>query len=900
MVQFRIGIDLGTTNCALSWVPVSSGVVQTSVLSIPQAETGHSSVSQPTLPSFLYLPPERMASWLVGRLARTRAAEVPGRVIHSAKSWLVHHAADRRAKFLPLGSGDILPQDQISPVDALSILLRTLASAWDMAHPEAPLASQDLAITVPASFDPAAQQLTLEAAREAGFPDSTILLEEPQAAFYAWLENDVAAAEAIGGSQRASHVLVVDLGGGTTDLSLFALEPRPDSLLPKLQRIAVSDHLLLGGDNLDLALAHFLEQKLAPGSQLPVSTFAQLLARSREIKEEALARDDGEHKQWPVAVSKPGSSLLAGTLRAEVSSDEISALLLEGFFPSVSAAEHPLRAALGLREMGLPYAKDPAVTRHLSDFLRDRPRVDFILFNGGLTKAPAIRRRILDNIARWQPGHVPQVLENCDPDLAVARGAARFLHLRATGDAARIESGASHAYYIRVGQSSALCVLPQGAAAEKDFIAGHSDLRALVGRPASFELLRNARRPDDAPGMLVESASEGFSELPPVETILTLPSNSAAPADPNVRVKIRTRLRATGLMRVELLCAEPGLRRDAPWPLEFSLRGRNGIQKNRSADTSDVVTRAGEQIASLLGPSPKARQKITANVVFTLGEKTLATSKSAWTGGIVRRLFDIWLESAPRRIQSAAHEETWLHLAGWLLRPGCGMTGDAERALALADILASPSHFSSGAVKIQRWICARRIAAGLDGPQSEVIWSAALSDWREGSFPSAEIALLAGALESLPIETRMHSARRLTSAIGVQPNNPAYWKALGRLLSRVLFHAGTNQILPPEIVEEIWETLRDTDPGESLRPEAATAWLRAARLTGLRSFDVPKTTRNQIDALLRRWEINEVRRRVLQETVAMVASDQTGLLGEAPPPGLSLESKGDFDHNAAT
>jgi hypothetical protein len=144
----------------------------------------------------------------------------------------------------------------------------------------------------------------------------------------------------------------------------------------------------------------------------------------------------------------------------------------------------------------------------------------------------------------------------------------------------------------------------------------------------------------------------------------------------------------------------------------------------------------------------------------------------------------------------------------------------------------------------------------------------------------------------------MHSARRLTSAIGVQPNNPAYWKALGRLLSRVLFHAGTNQILPPEIVEEIWETLRDTDPGESLRPEAATAWLRAARLTGLRSFDVPKTTRNQIDAVLRRWEINEVRRRVLQETVAMVASDQTGLLGEAPPPGLSLESKGDFDHNA--
>jgi molecular chaperone DnaK (HSP70) len=203
----------------------------------------------------------------------------------------VHHAADRRAKFLPLGSRDLSPSDLISPVDALSNILKTLASAWNEAHPDAPLASQDISITVPASFDPAAQQLTLEAAREAGFPSSCILLEEPQAAFYAWLENEDAALEALAAGNQKSHVMVVDIGGGTTDLSLFAVEPRPDSPLPKLQRIAVSDHVLLGGDNLDLSLAHFLEEKLTPGAQLPASTFAQLLARCREIKEEALGAE---------------------------------------------------------------------------------------------------------------------------------------------------------------------------------------------------------------------------------------------------------------------------------------------------------------------------------------------------------------------------------------------------------------------------------------------------------------------------------------------------------------------------------------------------------------------------------------------------------------------------------
>jgi molecular chaperone DnaK (HSP70) len=884
MTRYRIGIDLGTTNCALAFVPVESSEGCSSILPISQAETDHSSAAHTTLPSFLYLSPTG-GEWVTGRFARARAAEVPGRVIHSAKSWLVHHAADRRAKFLPLGGGEISPSGQLSPVEALSVLLQRLASAWNEAHPHALLEEQDLAITVPASFDPAAQQLTLEAARGAGFPDSTILLEEPQAAFYAWMERaDLPA------SGTKTHILVVDIGGGTTDLSLFSAEQKPDSSLPRLHRIAVSDHLLLGGDNLDLALAHFLEEKLVPGSQLPLTTFAQLLAHCRDIKENALSSEHPAEKTWPVAVAKPGASLLAGTLRTEVSSAEIERLLLEGFFPAVSAGERPLRAASGLREMGLPYAKDPAVTRHLADFLRDRPPIDFILFNGGLTKSPAIRRRILENITRWQPGHVPQVLENADPDLAVACGAARFLHLRATGDSSRIEAGASHSYYIGTGETSALCILPQDAPPEKEHAAAPPSLRALVGKPASFRILRNARRSSDQPGDVVNTADEGFTELPALETILTPPGGGEVPRDPNVAVSLRTTLRSTGLLRVELLCAEPGLRWNRPWPLEFSLRRTaSTADSKKSADRSDAVALAGKQLVALLDPSRKTRQKLTANTIFTAGEKALGARKSDWSGGIVRQLFDIWFEAADQRYASAEHEETWLHLGGWLLRPGCGMIGDPERVAPLAEILARAPKFPNGSVKIQRWICARRIAAGLDPSQSLAIWSHAAAEWKDGANPSAEIAMLAGALETLASNYREAVARRLVTVILAQPANPAYWKALGRLLSRVLFHAGTEQILSPELVEEIWQELCTIDPGESLRPEASTCWLRAARLTGLRPVDVAKSIRHHIDSVLKGWDISDVRRRVLHEVVPLAVAEQSALLGEAPPSGLSLD-----------
>ncbi|MEI6715394.1 MAG: Hsp70 family protein [Verrucomicrobiota bacterium] len=894
MASYRIGIDLGTTNCALASISVADAGGQTTVLGIPQQETAHSSFVSPTLPSFLFLSPDAGdKSWTTGRWARTRAGEVPGRTIASAKSWMVHHAVDRRGRFLPLGTAEIPPEDQLSPVAALALLLRKLAHAWNEAHPEAPLIKQELAITVPASFDPAAQQLTLEAAKEAGFPEETLLLEEPQAAFYAWLEKNPEGISALRSATGTSHILVIDIGGGTTDFSLFAVDSEKDHGLPRLHRIAVSEHLLLGGDNLDYALAHFLEQRMVPESQLPAGTFAQLLARCREIKEECLSNGGDLSKSWPVAVAKPGASLLSGSIRAEITTAEIHKLLLGGFFPRVNSGERPLKAVAGLREMGLPYAKEAAITRHLAGFLRGRGLVDYVLFNGGLTKSPAIREIFLEHITRWQDGAAPGVLENVDPDLAVACGAARYLFLKAAGDPSKIEAGASHSYYIDVGGGQLMCVLPMGTPAEVPQLATRKGLKALIGKPATFALLRHNRRPQDEAGVVVRRDDSEFTELPFVEAVLKPSQGAKLPKESHVRIKVRATLRATGLLKVELLCDEPALRWGTPWPLEFSLRGNVSPSSESAGDASSLAPETVEQtktvMAAFLNRSGKVNEKLTGNALFAACEKSMGSLKHEWSGGMVRALFDVWLKLKPNTFSSPDAEECWFQVAGYLLRPGCGMFGDSERVAAMAELLNVPSEKASGAVKIQRWICARRIASGLGQEESIAIWNMAAKEWREGRVPSAEIALLAGALEALPSELRSELARRLTKAILANPQNAALWKGLGRLLSRVLFHAGPEHVLSPELVVEIWDQLGACDIAESMRSEVANMWLRAARLTGLRPIDIPKGCRHEIGMLLRSWGIAGARCNGLSEVVAVVSGDQVGLLGESLPAGLSLE-----------
>ena len=487
--RFSIGIDLGTTNSALAFAPlVGEGTPE--ILFVPQWESLAGLTEEPTLPSFLYLPEEAAAAhfrgrevgagqWVVGRFARIKASETPGRVVHSAKSWLCHHAADRSAAFLPWGSTDLARERKISPVRASALILNYLRGTWNSRFAQAGFAfdDQEITVTVPASFDAAAQRLTITAAEEAGFPKDVRLLEEPQAAFCCWLEKHDPAHElwqrVDGDDTDLRHVLVIDIGGGTSDFSLFELRLNEQSSLPDIRRVAVSEHILLGGDNIDLAIAHMVEPRLAgAGGQLSGRQWDQLVASCCNLKEHAFAATGPPDERFIVALAGRGSGMVAGSQAATVRRAEIEGVLLDGFFPFCDAGARPYQAQAALREWGLPYPSDSAVTRHLAEFLNNRPRVDAVLFNGGSIRPPLLRQRLREQIGVWQRGFVPLVLENEEPDLAVARGAARFgalLHQHS----GQIAAGAAHAVFLEVegipatsdaetAPPSLVCVLPQG------------------------------------------------------------------------------------------------------------------------------------------------------------------------------------------------------------------------------------------------------------------------------------------------------------------------------------------------------------------------------------------------------------------------------------------------------
>ncbi len=469
----------------------------TEVFLIPQWETLTGFSEAPTLPSFLYLPQEQEAAqmlregtergeWIPGRFARKQAGESPGRVVHSAKSWLCHHAADRSASFLPWRSDEVPVEKRISPIQASALFLGYLRAVWDakFAGKGIRFDNQDITITVPASFDAVAQRLTLDAAREAGFPESVRLLEEPQAAFYCWLEQHGTLGELsrqLPESEK-QHVVVIDIGGGTSDFTLFEISRQIETSLPHIKRIAVSDHLLLGGDNIDLALSYHIKSRLAHEALSPTQ-WNFLVARCRDLKERCLA--DTSDDVLPISIPGRGSSLLGGTLAGQVTRAEIESIVLDGFFPECEADERPARTKIGLREWALPYAVDSAVTRHLANFLRGRPRVDAVLFNGGTLYPDSLRLRLQQQIAGWQGGTEPRILNNPEPNLAVARGAAGFGSI-VRRRAQRIEAGAARAIYLEVHKQlgkkdevsgpALVCILPRSAASEEEFRI--SELRA--------------------------------------------------------------------------------------------------------------------------------------------------------------------------------------------------------------------------------------------------------------------------------------------------------------------------------------------------------------------------------------------------------------------------------------
>ena len=607
--RFSLGIDLGTTHCALSWVDrtASDGerVVQ-GVLDIPQLTAPASVQARPLLPSFLYLPHESELAaadmalpWgagphgPVGEFARTRGAATPIRLVSSAKSWLCHPGVDRRAPLLP---ADAPPEVQrVSPLAASTQYLQHLRHAWDHAHPEAPFDAQDVTVTIPASFDPAARELTAEACRAAGFQRLT-LLEEPQAALYSWIQ-----ASAGGWRKQVAHgdvILVVDVGGGTTDLSLIAVLERGGNL--ELQRVAVGEHILLGGDNMDLALAYGVARKLAQEGRQLDAWQTRALAHGCRAAKEQLLQDEGL-QSVPVVVPSRGSRLVGGSIRTEVTRAEVLQLLVEGFFPRVAVSDRPqARARAALTQLGLPYAQDAAVTRHLAAFLSRQAGATgqieglqgtqaqgasflhptAILFNGGVLKAAQIEQRILEVVGGWlaAEGAPPaRLLAGANLDLAVARGAAYYGHVAAAGRGVRIRGGTAQSYYVGVESNmpavpgmeppiSALCLAPFGMEEGTEVALDAQEFGLVVGEPVRLRFFGSSVRRSDTVGTLLDFwGPEELVELQEIEA--HLPAEGRTPGEV---VPVTLHARVTGIGTLELNAVPVG--GSERWKVEFDVR----------------------------------------------------------------------------------------------------------------------------------------------------------------------------------------------------------------------------------------------------------------------------------------------------------------------------------------
>jgi len=608
-VRYAVGIDLGTTHCVMAAVDLAASdrddVVE-GIEAVPQLTAPGSVEERTMLPSFLYLPhpdelkpDDRTLPWgeppafVVGELARAMGGRTPIRLVSSAKSWLCHPGVDRRAAILPVEAPEEVAR--VSPLQATMRYLSHLRAAWDHQHPDAPLADQDVVLTVPASFDPAARELTAEAAAAAGL-SQLVLLEEPQAALYHWVL--VAGGEWRKQVRVGDIILVIDLGGGTADFSLIAVTERDGSL--ELVRVAVGDHILLGGDNMDLALAHAVRAKLAAqGIQIDPWQLQALTHGCRAAKETLLG--DAKVEAAPVVVPSRGSKLIGGTLRTELTRAEVTRNLVEGFFPVVEAAARPaVRARAALTKIGLPYAQDAAMTRHLAAFLgrqvdatrdlegfEDRLPDDAtflhptaVLFNGGVFKAPPLLERTLEVLNGWldDEGAPPvRLLEETDLDLAVARGAAYYGYVR-RGRGVRIRGGTAKAFYVGVESAmpavpgmeppiEALCIAPFGMEEGTQAELPPQEVGLVVGEPVRFRFFGSSvRRADHVGAVLEQWAPDEVEELEEIEA--TLPAEDRQPGEV-VPVRLRAAVTEVGTLRLE---AVPRTGAET-WKVEFDVRG---------------------------------------------------------------------------------------------------------------------------------------------------------------------------------------------------------------------------------------------------------------------------------------------------------------------------------------
>jgi len=845
----KVGIDLGTTNSALAYIDEREAEDRefppVRIFETPQLVAAGRTEPRRTLPSFLFLEDGQP----VGVYAREQGALVPTRLVHSAKSWLSNPDVDRTAKILPWDSPET--GRVLSPVDVSARLIAKFREEWDRAK-GVPLAEQDIVLTVPASFDEEARELTVMAARDAGL-DRLTLLEEPAAAFYSWIANNLAQ------SRKklfdGQTVLVCDVGGGTSDFSLIRISREGD--LVNFTRTAVGKHLLLGGDNLDLTLAWLVETKL--GVPLSIRQRSGLRRQCSAAKERLL--NDPDLPGVEITVLGSGSALIGKSLKTEILRQEALELALEGFLPFTERGEGPKEEKRSLfRELGLPYVSDPAVTRHLNAFLEaavpeggpegtSRGSVDAILFNGGFFIPRILQERVADVLGRWY-GRRPEILENSELDLAVARGAAYYSYVRSTGSGVLVRGGLPRTYFIglgdpRDGKFSAVCLVPRGAEEGAAVEIDNPALQLVANRPVSFRLYSSLARTGDKLGDMAEfdAADPDLHMHAPLNAVIRFGRKAEERLIP---VKLGARLTEIGTL--ETWC-ESKISENR-WRLEFELRKQAAATAERRA--AAVVSEQALQTSLVLvgsvfsttGKSPIPPEELPARL-----EQSMGLGRNSWPLSAIRQLADAFLGAADGRKKSPAFEARWLNLCGFCLRPGFGSAGDDFRIEQARRIYASGLTYGNQVqCEIDWWIFWGRLAGGLNRNQQTDIYQR-LSGFllpRGNKKPQRVNASLlremwrtASSLEMLPIGTKTELGDALVKRVKAGDYKESELWCLSRLGARKLFYGPINLVAPPAVVTRWAEALLKI-------PAAGEALASMARRTDDPTRDLPPATRENV------------------------------------------------------
>ena len=935
--RYSIGVDLGTTNSAVAYIDLAaaadaSGQRPIQIFPVPQLVEPGEIGQRRMLPSFLYLPgpydlppgstelpwdPDRVD--VVGELAREQGSRIPGRLVASAKSWLSYGAVDRTAPILPWGAKDEVPK--VSPVEASTRYLRHIREAWDMeiarGVDELSFAQQLIVLTVPASFDEVARELTVTAAHAAGIP-RVILVEEPLAAFYSWLSEH--AADWQQGMQDGQLILISDVGGGTTDLTMIGVRAGEAGL--RFDRLAVGEHLMLGGDNMDITLARYVETQLfgQPG-KLDAQRWPQLVYQCRAAKESLLG---GAVESVDITLVGGGTSVIAGTIKAQLHRDDVHRLILDGFYPEVELDDQPERRRAGLTELGLPYVQDPAITRHMAafwrrfeEFLRSetgRSAVypDFLLFNGGTLIPPSVRSRLHDVVQHWfapvaGPNWAPRELPNPHPELAVALGAAYYGLVR-LGEGVRVGSGSPRAYYVGVAGSdgdaptdamTAVCLVPRGTEEGWETPLREPAFTALTNQAVAFQLYTSSTRLGDRLGDVVHLMPDEVTTLPPIRTVLRYGKGVVR----NIPVQLAVRLTAIGTLELWAQSEQSEHR----WQLQFDLRQDAGpalpstgveetIDQSAVTAAQDIIRRTFLERDAAHPPEALRR---------TL-EELLGVGRNRWPTALIRQLADTLLECEGGRSLSPEHEKRWLNLLGFCLRPGFGDPADEFRmAQAWKIYLRGLAFPKEGQNRNEWWVFWRRVAGGVATAKQTQIFGQVWPYLRAGRlakqkpnpmFPKhlkpgedIEVWMTLASFEWLAAPTKVDMGRQLLAKFRkTRPSSRELW-ALSRLGSRRLVYGPLDRVIASDEAAEWIDKLLalDLEPSEN----AAYCLVLLAQRTGDRARDVPEDARERVAAWLQNVpDAERLHELLISPDSDLHQAEQDWLLGEALPAGLVLAS----------